>query len=166
MRIPMKWPMGEFSIVFRLSIAPIHTEREESITSTRMRHTFQRICTQCDVHAYKFHLILSIRFFIGLNEQFTENLVDIFEWMRPAWHTMQMHRHMLWASHTRTKKSSTRMAQVYVIGSVKTKWNFFVWWTKKELNLKSHWICPFGCLFLKTIVFGDAPYFAFYVYVE
>lgn len=62
------------------------------------------------VNAYKFHLILSIRFSFGSNEQFTENLADIFKWTRlhTARHgtnipcTVYLCVHCIWccASHT------------------------------------------------------------------
>lgn len=164
MRIPTKWPMAEFGIVF-LPLTLSH-----SITSTWMRHTFQRmhnwkgICV-CAVCAYKFHLILSIRFFIGLNEQFTENLADIFKWMSPARYKCKCFVDMrivyVRCEHLTLEKTFDSDFQVYFIGSVKTRWNFF------SLSQNSFFVClasekrikfeiAFGfvhlCLFLKTIV--------------
>lgn len=117
------------------------------------------------VCAYKFHLILSIRFFIGLNEQFTENLADIFKWMSQARYKCKCFVDMrivyVRCEHLTLEKTFDSDFQVYFIGSVKTRWNFF------SLSQNSFFVClasekrikfeiAFGfvhlCLFLKTIV--------------
>lgn len=119
---------------------------------------------------YKFHLILSIRFFIGSNEQFTENLADIFKWTRTVWHGKNINA---CASHSRNKTFDSDFRVTLSVRQKTQIKTFFFTSTFSNFDLCC-WMCtlhffPFFvneerikfeitfefvhlCLFLKTIV--------------